>query len=97
MPIYEYECRSCGHELEKLQKLNDPLLTECPVCHQQTLTKLISAVGFQLKGAGWYETDFKNKKGTNKEPEGKNDKSAKKAKAVATVENKGTKNPAPSK
>jgi putative FmdB family regulatory protein len=59
MPIYEYRCESCGHELEKMQKLADAPLTECPACGQPALKKLISAAGFRLKGGGWYETDFK--------------------------------------
>jgi putative FmdB family regulatory protein len=60
MPIYEYRCASCGNEHEALQKITEPLLTTCPVCHQNTLTKLVSAAGFKLKGSGWYATDFKN-------------------------------------
>jgi putative FmdB family regulatory protein len=59
MPIYEYRCASCGHELEALQKIADPALTACPSCRQDTLTKLVSAAGFQLKGSGWYATDFR--------------------------------------
>ena len=59
MPIYEYRCQSCGHELEKLQRLSDPVLTDCPECGKAKLRRLISAAGFRLKGAGWYETDFK--------------------------------------
>ena len=59
MPIYEYRCERCGHELEKLQKLAEAPLTECPACGEPTLKKLISAAGFRLKGGGWYETDFK--------------------------------------
>ncbi|WP_295391036.1 zinc ribbon domain-containing protein [uncultured Thiodictyon sp.] len=59
MPIYEYRCEACGHELEKLQKLADAPLTDCPACGQPTLKKQISAAGFRLKGSGWYETDFK--------------------------------------
>ena len=59
MPIYEYRCSSCGHEKEVLQKLSDPPLTECPACGKFTLTKLVSAAGFHLKGSGWYATDFK--------------------------------------
>ena len=59
MPIYEYRCQSCGHELEKLQKMSDQPLVDCPVCGQPALTKLVSAAGFRLKGGGWYETDFK--------------------------------------
>ena len=64
MPIYEYRCQSCGHELEKLRRMNDPALTDCPACNLSDLKRLISAAGFRLKGAGWYETDFK--KGSKK-------------------------------
>ena len=60
MPIYEYRCGSCGHELEALQKLSDAPLTECPACKSATLTKLVTAAGFQLKGSGWYATDFRS-------------------------------------
>lgn len=59
MPIYEYRCKSCGHELEKLQRMSDDPLVDCPACGEGALTKLISPVGFRLKGSGWYETDFK--------------------------------------
>ena len=60
MPIYEYQCDSCGHGLEKLQKLSDAPLTDCPACGTASLKKMISAAGFRLKGGGWYETDFKS-------------------------------------
>ena len=59
MPIYEYRCQSCNHNLEVMQKLSDPELRDCPACGQPQLKKLISAVSFRLKGSGWYETDFK--------------------------------------
>ena len=59
MPIYEYECSECGHTLEKLQKISDAPLTDCPSCGKPALQKLVSAAGFRLKGGGWYETDFK--------------------------------------
>jgi putative FmdB family regulatory protein len=59
MPIYEYKCASCGHKNEVLQKLSDAPLRECPACGKSTLNKLMSAAGFQLKGSGWYATDFK--------------------------------------
>ena len=65
MPIYEYRCASCGAELEKLQKISDPPLFECPECGKDTLQKLISASSFRLKGSGWYETDFKTGKKKN--------------------------------
>jgi len=61
MPIYEYRCEACGHQEEFLQKGSEPPFTECPVCHKPTFQKLVSAAGFQLKGSGWYATDFKNK------------------------------------
>ena len=61
MPIYEYKCEQCDHQLEILQKISaDPVKT-CPDCGQEGLRKLISAVAFRLKGGGWYETDFKDK------------------------------------
>lgn len=60
MPIYEYECRECGYRLDALQKISDPLLTDCPECAQPSLKKLLSAPHFRLKGSGWYETDFKH-------------------------------------
>lgn len=60
MPIYEYACESCTHEFDKLQKISDIPLTECPACHKPALKKKISAPGFRLKGGGWYETDFKS-------------------------------------
>lgn len=61
MPIYEYECANCGHTMEAIQKISDKPLTECPSCHEQQLRKLVSAAAFQLKGTGWYVTDFKDK------------------------------------
>ena len=61
MPIYEYSCGACGHHLEAFQKMSDAPLQVCPECSKSTLTKLISAAGFQLKGTGWYATDFKHK------------------------------------
>jgi putative FmdB family regulatory protein len=60
MPIYEYQCGACGHQLEALQKMSDDPLSDCPECGKSTLQKLISAAGFRLKGGGWYETDFKS-------------------------------------
>jgi putative FmdB family regulatory protein len=59
MPIYEYRCEHCGHEMDALQKISDAPLVECPACGRPALKKLISAAGFRLKGRGWYETDFK--------------------------------------
>lgn len=59
MPIYEYQCQSCGHELEKIQRMSDDPLIDCPDCGEAELRRLVSAAGFRLKGGGWYETDFK--------------------------------------
>jgi putative FmdB family regulatory protein len=60
MPIYEYRCSSCGHQEEFLQKVSDPARTRCTKCGQETFSKMVSAAGFQLKGSGWYATDFKS-------------------------------------
>ena len=59
MPIYEYRCSECGHQEEHLQKVSEAPLAQCPACGKSTYTKLLSAAGFQLKGSGWYATDFK--------------------------------------
>lgn len=60
MPIYEYECTSCGLRHEAIQKMSDAPLVDCPSCNKAELKKLVSAPGFRLKGGGWYETDFKS-------------------------------------
>jgi len=60
MPIYEYECQACGSRKEVLQKMSDEPITDCSECGKSEMKKLISAAGFRLKGAGWYETDFKS-------------------------------------
>lgn len=70
MPIYEYKCDGCGHELEAIQKMADAPLADCPACGSAQLKRLISAAGFQLKGTGWYATDFK---GTSSKTEKKTD------------------------
>ena len=67
MPIYAYKCASCGYSKEVLQKLSDPVLTICPTCGLDQYQKQITAAGFQLKGSGWYVTDFRNG-GDNKSP-----------------------------
>ena len=60
MPIYEYRCASCGHQQEFLQKVSDAPLTVCTQCGKPAFSKMVTAAGFQLKGSGWYATDFKN-------------------------------------
>ncbi len=59
MPIYAYKCGSCGHAKDVLQKMSDPLLTVCPACGEAAFSKQVTAAGFQLKGSGWYVTDFR--------------------------------------
>lgn len=59
MPIYAYKCESCGHAKDVLQKISDPVLTDCPACGAATFRKQVTAAGFQLKGSGWYVTDFR--------------------------------------
>ena len=90
MPIYEYQCQSCGHEMEKLQKMSDAPLTDCPECGYDTLQKKVSAAGFRLKGTGWYETDFKtggkkNLAGDDNKASSSGDKSAKSSDTTITT------------
>ena len=61
MPIYEYRCSECGFQDEYLQKVSEPPMKVCPSCGKETFKKLLSAAGFQLKGSGWYATDFRNR------------------------------------
>ena len=61
MPIYEYQCTNCDHKFDLLQKMNEEPAKECPECHKNKAVRLVSAAGFQLKGTGWYATDFKDK------------------------------------
>ncbi|MEX8520483.1 MAG: FmdB family zinc ribbon protein [Leptothrix sp. (in: b-proteobacteria)] len=63
MPIYAYRCSSCGHAKDVLQKISDPLLTTCPACGAESFQKQVTAAGFQLKGSGWYATDFRGGSG----------------------------------
>lgn len=97
MPIYEYRCGSCSHELEALQKVSDSPLRKCPACGKLTLRRLISAPVFRLKGAGWYETDFKsdgekkrNLVETSSGESGDSSKSADSAKSDAPAKTEGT-------
>jgi putative FmdB family regulatory protein len=68
MPIYAYKCGSCGHAKDVLQKISDAQLTDCPACGAATFTKQITAAGFQLKGSGWYVTDFRGGNGGGSAP-----------------------------
>lgn len=82
MPIYEYQCTACGHQLEAIQKFSDEPLKDCPECHKPDLQKLVSSSAFHLKGGGWYVTDIRDK--DKKKPE------------AAAVETKAEKTDAPS-
>jgi putative FmdB family regulatory protein len=75
MPIYEYRCTDCNHQDEYLQKASEPPLSLCPSCGKASFQKLLSAAGFQLKGTGWYATDFKGNgsKPAEKKPDAKPD------------------------
>ncbi|MCA0403095.1 MAG: zinc ribbon domain-containing protein [Proteobacteria bacterium] len=66
MPIYEYECQNCHHQFDLMQKISENPITQCPKCFESTAKRLVSAAGFQLKGTGWYVTDFKNKNNSPK-------------------------------
>ena len=80
MPFYEYQCKNCGHDLEAMQKVSDPLLKKCPHCGKPQLQRLMSAPVFRLKGGGWYETDFKgdqdNKRNLADRPDAEGSKDA---------------------
>ncbi|HEY1991852.1 MAG TPA: zinc ribbon domain-containing protein [Gammaproteobacteria bacterium] len=94
MPIYEYQCQACGHQLEVLQKVSDTPLKKCPGCGKPKLHKLMSAPSFRLKGGGWYETDFKSGNKKNLADAGKDEKAAKDDKPAAKAGAKGDAKPA---
>jgi len=79
VPIYEYACAACGHTLEKLQKMSNAPLKDCPECGAPSLEKQISAAGFRLSGGGWYETDFKSNNQKNLAKKGKDKKAESKS------------------
>ncbi|MBX3636990.1 MAG: zinc ribbon domain-containing protein [Rubrivivax sp.] len=91
MPIYAYRCSSCGHAQDMLQKISDPVLTTCPACGAETYTKQVTAAGFQLKGSGWYVTDFRGGNNAGKKDA---DKPADKAAEGGAPEAKGAEKPA---
>ena len=90
MPIYAYKCSECGHPVEVLQKINDPPLLDCPNCHRPALVKQLTAAGFQLKGSGWYVTDFRDKSSGKKD-------GAKTETATDSKPESGDSSPAPAK
>ena len=79
MPIYEYRCSDCGFQKEFLQKISEPRLTTCTSCGKETFEKMLTAAGFQLKGSGWYATDFKH---SGAKPAAKTDDAGKNGKAA---------------
>jgi putative FmdB family regulatory protein len=85
MPIYAYRCSTCGHAKDVLQKVSDPVLTTCPACGAETFQKQVTAAGFQLKGSGWYVTDFR---GNGSAPAAKKDEAAAGDQATAPAESK---------
>jgi putative FmdB family regulatory protein len=68
MPIYAYKCESCGHAKDVLQKMSEPVLNVCPACGAATFRKQVTAAGFQLKGSGWYATDFRSGSTSGEKP-----------------------------
>jgi len=94
MPIYAYKCDACGHAKDVLQKISDPVLTDCPACGAASFKKQVTAAGFQLKGSGWYVTDFR---GGHAAPAGeKSDASGAPSTAVAPATTAASTTPAPS-
>jgi putative FmdB family regulatory protein len=88
MPIYEYRCSECGFQEEYLQKVSEPPMTVCPSCGKATFQKLLTAAGFQLKGSGWYATDFRNPARATKSSEPKPAADSAEAKPEAKSESK---------
>lgn len=85
MPIYEYQCTSCHHHFDLMQKINEKPAHQCPKCFDNSLIKLVSAAGFQLKGTGWYETDFKTKSNKTNETTNKKEDSTKTTETATKV------------
>ena len=88
MPIYEYKCSNCSHEFEKIQKISEEPIKECPKCNKKSVSKLISAPSFRLKGSGWYETDFKTGSKKNLVQSEPKEKKAKPEKKESTKKSK---------
>ena len=85
MPIYAYKCESCGHAKDVLQKISDAPLTDCPACGKATFAKQLTAAGFQLKGSGWYATDFRGGSSTSTPPAAAESSDSKPAQATTTA------------
>ena len=95
MPIYEYQCKTCDHEFEALQKMSDDPLVDCDKCGKPELVKKISAAAFRLSGSGWYETDFKS--GKKKNLAGDNDSQSGASESKGAAKNASDKKPVASK
>lgn len=90
MPIYAYRCTACGHAKDVLQKISDPVLTTCPACGADSFSKQLTAAGFQLKGSGWYATDFKGGSTAAKPADAKSDTAAPAAPSTGDSSSGGT-------
>jgi putative FmdB family regulatory protein len=93
VPLYEYQCKDCGHRFEKIQKFSDPLVTDCPKCGKKSVEQMISAPAVQFKGSGWYVTDYASKKsgassGNGASGEGKSSESKTETKSEAKGDTK---------
>ena len=97
MPIYEYRCTACGHQEDHLQKLSERPLTKCPACGRKKYEKQLTAAGFQLKGSGWYATDFKGGKTESKADTKAEAKSETKAEAKSEAKTEAKAEPKPEK
>lgn len=86
MPIYAYKCESCGFAKDVLQKMSDPLLTDCPSCGASTFKKQLTAAGFQLKGSGWYATDFKGGPAVSSSPSPEGDSAPKAVESAKSID-----------
>jgi putative FmdB family regulatory protein len=96
MPIYAYRCEACGFAKDVLQKISDPVLTDCPTCGKSSFRKQLTAAGFQLKGSGWYVTDFRGgQSGTSTSATGTKSESTPESKSDAPAASSGSTSPAP--
>jgi len=90
MPIYEYRCSDCGFQNDYLQKMSEPPLSDCPECGKSTFSKQVTAAGFQLKGTGWYVTDFKNNGSSKTAAKSNGNSEGKSAESGSSGESSGT-------
>jgi putative FmdB family regulatory protein len=86
MPIYDFKCTACGHHDEMMRKISDSNTMDCPSCHQETFSKMLSAPSFHLSGTGWYATDFKNNNKAKSEAKPQTEKPAVESETVASCD-----------